>query len=571
MNRRQFLGSALPVPQAAPQQSHRQRPQATGGLEPFDGHWTYAEAAHLARRTLFGARKSDVMAILQMWADQAVDNLLAPPMPNSPVKPIYYTPIDNGAGGAMGTAWDNSKWKAGYDNGYTQHLQSWWFECMIEQPLSISEKMTLFWTNHFATSHFTVQNALYMHKQNAMLRMNALGNFRRLVDEITFDPAMLRYLNNNLNTATSVNENYARELQELFTIGKGPEIAPGNYTNYTEDDVKAAARVLTGWADDQATQTAVFKSGMHDSTDKQFSAAYGNMKITGRSGEIGARQEVDDLLNMILDQPATAKYIVSKIYRWFVSTHIDAWTETNIIEPLAADFKNGNYEIKPVLARLLKSAHFFDPANRGAMIKSTFDLCVGTLRGIPMLSFYTPMGKDELAEPDTFLPELTNARHWALRRFRNVLGTMQQDMMNPPNVAGWPAYYQEPLLDQLWVNADTLQKRIKYLDDLAITKFRFDEEYGYFLVDVIEFAKQTSDPASAQTIVNEWADILFAVPLIEAQKTEAATAFAAGPNWAAEWNAHIADPANEAKLAAVETKLRALIRHYFGLAEYQLM
>ncbi len=564
MNRRQFLGSALPVPQANPL-SHRQRPQATGGLEQYSGPWTYAEAAHLVRRTMYGSRKSDVMALLGMWADTAVDNLLAPPPAPNPPAPINY------AGTDMGGNWVNTAYAGNLDNQRTTFLQTWAYETMIEQSLSIHEKMTAFWANHFSTSHFTVLDARYMYKQRAMLRTNALGSFRRLVDEITFDPAMMRYLNNNLNTATSVNENYGRELQELFSIGKGPEIAPGNYTNYTEDDVKAAARVLTGWKDDQPTMTTVFVSNAHDTSNKQFSSAYGNTVITGRSGEIGARQEVDDLLNMILDQPATAKYIVSKIYRWFVSTHIDAWTETNIIEPLAADFRNGNYEITPVLSRLLKSAHFYDMAHRGAMIKSTFDLCIGTLRGVPIQSFLTTMGKDELAEPDTFLPETTNTRHWALRRFRTVLGTMQQDMMNPPNVAGWPAYYQEPLLDQLWVNADTLQKRIKYLDDLAITKYRFDEEYGYFLVDVIELAKLTSDPASSQTIVNEWANILFANPLIDAQKTEAANAFAAGASWAADWNAHIADPANEAKLAVVETKLRALIRHYFGLAEYQLM
>jgi uncharacterized protein (DUF1800 family) len=567
MNRRQFLGTALPIPQAAPLTSRTQRPQATGGLEPYSGPWTYAEAAHLARRTLFGSRKSDVLAILGMWADHAVDVLLQSPPAPVPAEPIIY------AGTGMGSTWASSAYDASKDNARTAFLQTWWFEQMIMQPLSINEKMTLFWANHFATSHLTVLDARYMYKQNVMLRTNALGNFRRLVDEITFDPAMMRYLNNNLNTKTSINENLGRELQELFTIGKGPEISPGNYTNYTEDDVKAAAKVLTGWKDDATSLTTVFQQGTHDTSTKQFSAAYGNATIVGKSDEIGARQEIDALLNMILDQPATAKYIVSKIYRWFVSTHIDAWTETNIIEPLATDFKNGNYEIKPVLAKLLKSAHFYDMANRGAMIKSTFDLCIGALRSIPISSMLTPAGKIEDAYPDTFLPETTNARHWALRRFRNTLGTMQQDMMNPPNVAGWPAYYQEPVLDQLWINADTLQKRIKYLDDLCSAMFIWDEHYGFFLFDVIAFAKQTSNPTSAETIVEEWAKFLFAMPLIDAQKAEALATFIAGNSagWTTDWNAYLAEPTNETKLSAVETKLRALLRHYVGLAEYQLM
>jgi hypothetical protein len=207
------------------------------------------------------------------------------------------------------------------------------------------------------------------------------------------------------------------------------------------------------------------------------------------------------------------------------------------------------------------------------MIKSTFDLCVGTLRGLPMLSILTPGGKDENAEPDTFLPETTNARHWALRRYRATLATMQQDLLSPPNVAGWAAYYQEPLYDQLWVNADTIQKRIKYLDDLCITKFRWDEAYGYFLIDVIEFAKQTSNPSSAQTIVKEWAEFLFATSLTDPQKAEALTLFVGSDTagWTTAWNAYLAEPASEEKRSVVEAKLRTLLRHYLGLAEYQLM
>lgn len=555
----------MPALQATPSAAHRQRPQATGGLEPYTGPWTYAEAAHLARRTMYGSRKADVMTLLSKSVSEAVDMLLAaPPAPNPP-QPIVY------AGNNMGSNWTTSAYDQGQDGARTAFLQTWWFQQMINQPISISEKMTVFWANHFATSHLTVLDARYMYKQNAMLRANALGNFRTLVDEITFDPAMMRYLNNNLNTKSSVNENFARELQELFTIGKGPEIAPGNYTTYTEDDVKAAARVLTGWADNATTISTVFDASKHDFSSKQFSAAYANKTISGRSGEIGARQDVDDLIDMILAQPATAKYIVAKIYRWFVSTHIDAWTQANVIDPLAADFQN-NYEIKPVLEKLFKSAHFFDIAIRGAMIKSTFDLCIGMLRDFTIISMIT-LPPPAPPEPDTFLPSTTNALHWSLRPFRRVLATMQQDMLNPPNVAGLPAYYQEPLLDQLWINADTLQKRIKYIDDLCITQYLWDEHYGYFLIDVIEFAKQTSNPASAQTIVNEWANMLFAVQLIDAQKTEALNVFVGSnsPGWTSDWNAYIAEPSNEEKRSSVEAKLRALLRHYLGLAEYQLM
>ena len=131
---------------------------------------------------------------------------------------------------------------------------------MLNQPIRIHDKLMLFWQNHFATGSGSVKDARLMHKQYELLFNNVLGNFKSMVESIVLDPAMLRYLNGNTNSKDRPNENFARELQELFTIGKGPEIAPGNYTNYTEQDIKEAARILTGWSDNQTTQTAIFKS-----------------------------------------------------------------------------------------------------------------------------------------------------------------------------------------------------------------------------------------------------------------------------------------------------------------------
>ena len=213
----------------------------------------------------------------------------------------------------------------------------------------------------------------------AMLRASALGNFKALVKEVTLAPAMLRYLNGNTNTKANPNENYGRELQELFTIGKGPEIAAGNYTNYTEDDVKAAARVLTGWRDLRDTRTAEFRATPHDTANKIFSSAYGGATITGRTGADGAK-ELDDLLDLIFAQAETARYICRKLYRHFVYYVIDDATEKNVIAPMADLLRKGGWEIKPVVALLLKSAHFYDAANIGCYIKTPLDVVVGTFR-----------------------------------------------------------------------------------------------------------------------------------------------------------------------------------------------
>lgn len=562
MDRRDFL--FRPLHYSSRNSTRPATPLNLSGLEEYTGSWTYPDAAHLLRRTMFGAKKADVLTVLAKSPSQAVDMLLAAPPTNTPPAPINY--VGDGA--------DWTKMDGGNDqtnNTRLAFLQSWFFSTMINQPISISEKMTLFWMNHFATGASAVKEPRYMFKQNEMLRKNALGNFRTLVKEITLDPAMLRYLNGTSNKKSAPNENYARELQELFTIGKGPEISPGNYTNYTEDDIKAAAKVLTGWSDVLNPPGVKFTNADHDSSPKQFSSAYGNTIIQGKTGQTGATQEIDDLITMILNQQATAKYIVSKIYRWFVSTEISEWIDTNIITPLADSLKQNNYEIKPVLSQLFKSAHFFDQAFRGAMVKNPIDLGVGIFRTLSIdawQDFPAPTVKVD------FLPKENNSFHWSLRPYRRTMATMQQDLFNPPNVAGHPAYYQMPQLDQIWINADTLQKRIKLIDDFLVVGYIWDEEYGHYIVNVIEYAKLTSAPANATTLINEWIEMNFAFALTDGQKADARTIFlgtATDNDWQTMWNNYIAAPTDEAKKIAVETKLRALLRHLLGLAEYQLM
>lgn len=561
MNRRDFLQTVTHSPSRG---SRHSSPLALAGLEEYSGTWTYADAAHLLRRTMFGAKKSDVISILSMTPAQAVDALLTTPPINTPATPLNYV-----GDGANWTIMDSGNDQT--NNTRLAFLQSWFFSTMINQPISISEKMTLFWMNHFATGASAVKEPRYMFKQNEMLRVNALGNFKTLVKNITLDPAMLRYLNGTSNKKSAPNENYARELQELFTIGKGPEIAPGNYTNYTEDDIKAAAKVLTGWSDVLNPPGVKFTNADHDSSTKQFSSAYGNAVIDGRTGQSGANQEIDELITMILNQRATATYIISKIYRWFVSAEISEWIETNIINQLADALRQHNYEIKPVLSQLFKSAHFFDQAFRGAMVKSPIDLGVGIFRTISIDAWQDYPAPSEKVE---FLPKEHNSFHWSLRPYRRTMATMQQDLFNPPNVAGHPAYYQLPQLDQIWINADTLQKRIKLIDDFLVVGYLWDEEYGHYIANTIEYAKLTSNPSNSTTLISEWIEMNFAFTLTDTQKHDAKTLFLGSlseSDWSTMWNDYLADPENEEKKENVEERLRTLLRHLLGLAEYQLM
>ena len=244
---------------------------------------------------------------------------------------------------------------------------------MLNQTRSLTEKMTLFFHNFLATQTAVINDARYCYNNNALLRANSLGNFKTLLRGVTTDCGMLVYLNGNTNTAAAPNENYGREMQELFTVGKGPD------SLYTQADVEAAAHVLTGWKDNSTTISSVFNASHHDTTDKQFSAFYNNTVIKGQTGANGAN-ETDQLIDMVFAQPECAKFFSRKLYTWFVYYDIDQNVEDNIITPLSQIIIQNNYDIIPALSALLKSEHFFDPLNMGCMIKNPIDHTVGMCR-----------------------------------------------------------------------------------------------------------------------------------------------------------------------------------------------
>ncbi|MBI5915934.1 MAG: DUF1800 family protein, partial [Bacteroidetes bacterium] len=246
------------------------------GLAPYTGPFGLDEAAHLLRRATFGASYQQVKDVANLGLDAALDLLFADqPMPDPPLNPNFpddpYVPI--------GQTWVDSAYDItvngipGYRN---QSLRSWTLDLARSEGLNIREKLVLFWHNHFVTSD--IQDPRFVYRYITLLRQNATGNFRELAKQMTLDPAMLRYLNGNQNTAAAPNENYARELLELFTIGKGPVAGPSDYTNYTEDDVIEMAKVLTGWRDrGYNTQDpnvpieAYFTMNRHNQTTKQLS------------------------------------------------------------------------------------------------------------------------------------------------------------------------------------------------------------------------------------------------------------------------------------------------------------
>ncbi len=527
------------------------------GLSTYTGKWTDNEVIHLLKRTMFGSKKADINYFKSRTMAQAVDELLNPvaALPVPPVKEYDTTgaltqPDTNIA---AGTTWVNDPNNDGFIQSKRRaSFKKWWMGNMINQDRSIREKMTLFWHNHFSTETNDVGNAQYVYKHHAMLRANALGNFKSLVKAVTIDPAMLVYLNGQLNTANAPDENYGRELQELFCCGKGPA------SLYTESDVKEAAKVLTGWRNNATTISSYFDSTRHATVNKQFSAFYNNTIITGKTGATAGDVELDALLTMIFNAPEVARYICRRLYRWFVYYDIDATVETNVIEPLAAILKASNFDVKPVLNALLKSEHFYDVLNQGCQIKSPVDLVVGMCRELNVQF-----------QPAT--DYVTNYGFW--NYLVTVAGNMQQSIGDPPDVSGWKAYYQAPQFYEVWINSDTLPKRNQLTDLMCVSGYTFNGKK--IIIDGAEFVKLLSNPGDPNALIDDLLTLMFRLPLSAASKLQLKkdillSGQANDNYWTLAWQQFVTNPADMANTLTVKNRVRDLLKYLMNLAEYQL-
>jgi uncharacterized protein (DUF1800 family) len=553
MDRREFLAPA----KKKIQRSHNFEPPRTeSGLVPYAGAWTDNEVQHLLKRVLFGSTKADIDYFKTRTVSQAVDELLNPtsPLPAPPVNDYNSGTVTDPAV-PLGQTWVNAPTNDGTINSLRrQSFKKWWTGLMIQQDRSIREKLTLFWANHFGTETNEIGNAHWVYWHHALLRQNALGNYRQLVKAVTIDAGMLRYLNGYLNTNTAPDENYARELQELYSVGKDP--ATGQ-APYTEDDVKKAARVLTGWRINGTTFASYFDASRHDTASKTFSTFYNGTTIAGRSGAAGAT-ETDDLIAMIFAKSEVAKFICRKLYRWFVYYKIDSATENNVIAPLADIFRNNNYDIKPVLSALFKSEHFFDVLNQGCLIKSPADQVIGAIR-----------------EFGVVFPNATTEYLDAYGMWNYVRGWMQtqsQDIGDPPSVSGWPAYYQEPLFHEIWINSDTLPKRNRFTDTMISSGYTRNGKKIVF--DAVAFTKTLQNPANPNILIDEVLKVIYRVPLSAATKQSIKQQILLSGQtsdhyWSDAWNLYIASPTT-GNFNIVNTRLKALYQYLMNLAEYQL-
>ncbi len=476
MTRRSFFGA--PARNLEPMPAS----QAAADIQEHTTPLTRADARHLVTRTEFGARLRRVNGFIGLTAAEAADIILQEAEENAlPEAP----------------AWYRNRQSGDIDDLYK--VQRDWMWRMKEQ--GFIEKITLLLHNHLVTGYSVYERPFYAYTYYRLLRTYALGNFKELIYEIGLDPSMLFYLDNNSNVPTTdeqgnpagSNENYARELLELFTMG---QYGPGGALNYTEADIKQIARVLTGWQVDESRFRTEPKPSLHDS---------GTKTIFGQTfaGNADPAVEYTQLIDFLFAQRGTqiAHYLCRKMYVYFVTPVPD---EAFIAE-MAAIMVANDYQIKPVLRALFTSQRFFTPQYYGSRIKSPIDFLVGFLN------------ETETAPSDSVLEYI---------RQQLEPRSLNQELFNPPNVAGWPGMNPPDAAnapgDEKWLTTSLLPERWNIIADLT------GGAAGSF--DPVEVAIRVSDPANPFKIAEDLARTLVPIPLDIASIREVSEDFAGDPD-----------------------------------------
>jgi uncharacterized protein (DUF1800 family) len=367
------------------------------------------DVRHLLLRTGFAPSAADIAPYVGLSRGEAVDRVLATG------RSVALTPLPDWTAVAPPTRAERAAWtpdqRRDADKLRGQHydqLRAWWLREMLVTPSPLTERMTLFWHNHFTSGQDKVPEPQLMAAQNALLRREALGSFGTMLHAVAKDPAMLLYLDGASNRKGKPNENFAREVMELFTLGEG---------QYAQRDVSEAARAYTGWGVDPDTWQYVWRPEQHDGGEKT---------VLGHSGAFDG----DAVLDILLAAPQTAHFVAAKLWVEFVSPTPDAAQ----LEAVAQPFRASGYDINSGLRALLLTSAFWDDENRGTLVSSPVEFIVGTIR------------RFDVSYGDT-MP------------FARTAASLGENLFYPPNVKGWPGGIA-------WINSSTLLARKQFVEQL---------------------------------------------------------------------------------------------------------
>jgi uncharacterized protein (DUF1800 family) len=533
-------------------------------------------AKHLLRRASFVYSKTIIDQFSALTPSQALDLLLA----NTPLTlPLPYDPTPTSAPDGFWTESTNTPSSFPTQARKRSIIAGWWWFNAINSP-TLKYKLS-----HFLSTRFTVEKSVcgastYFYDHIRLLLFYSNGNYKSLAKKMTLDNAMLIYLNNTANTKSAPNENYAREFFELFTIGKGPQIADGNYTNYTETDIVQAARVLTGFKAKYDRTVIDAVTGIpkgynvysaHDNTGfKVFSSAFGNTSIASAKDANGMDAELNSFIDMVFNQKATAKNICRKIYIYFVKSTISPEVETDIITPLANDLFNNGYEITPIIRKLLESQHFYDLDDTNANDETLGGIIKSPLQQVSEIVTYL---KAAIPNPTTnsyefYINFWNNFLHETFLKGANMI------LFDPDNVAGHPAYYQSPSFDKNWISSSTLIAKYRLgeslLDGFNRISGNVNIKAKINISDVVKNGNLISNASNAYTLTAELCNALFAkVPdadRINYFMNSFLLQGMADYYWSSAWSSYLSNNNN----SVVEPRLKLLVSKILSAPESQV-
>ena len=496
-------------------------------------------------------------------------------------------------------------------------VAGWWWYNAIKQNTLIDKLTWFLFTTFTVSKDDGAGKSAHFFDYLNLLQFYSDKSVKDLARKITFDNSMLYYLDNGDNNKNSPNENYAREFLELFTIGKGPQIADGDYTNYTEHDVVQAARVFSGVKfvanrdnlDSDTVKLPHYPAGIptgyinvskHDVSDKTFSAAFSNQTITGGSNTSAIHSELDAFVDMVFDKLETAKNYVRKMYRMYVRSEWGQDVEDAIITPLAQQLQDNNYNLLDVLETLLKSKHFFDLDDSDATNEN-----IGGIVKNPMQYFNELITLLDVQIPNPETPQAAEGSGWdtSNENFRFYLfwwsfshntffSFSGMDVFAPSTVAGYPGDYQAPAYDQAWFNSNNIVARYNtilsiiggtYTDGKGngnnqIQGPQYTNSGGWYYTRIWTDFNSTNfivnsitNPSSAETIVQELSE-LFYCEAIDADRVNYFKTFLIHQGepdytWSNRWNEYT----NQGNESAVKLRLDELLSKMINAAEFQLM
>ena len=511
-------------------------------LKQYQGEFGYKQKRHLLNRVLVGYAERHMNDLDGLNLDQAIDLIFKPQVLGEPVNNYYhdFPPeeykkkylVDDVKPGEPFISKPYSQEQrqgfvpefAGMERVYA--YDSWTFASIYSQPTSVAWRLFLFLHTVTPYKEDNVRlKALYYSLK--LTYEGAWRNYKDYIYDVTLSDNMLYFLNLKFSKKEAPDENYAREVQELFTVGKRP------FSKFTESDVKAAARLLVGWdsfgMENLSGEGFVTKNNYnennHDIGDKQFSKFYGNRLIKGRKGPDGGKIELKEFLDMIFETDEVAIYLSRRLVQFFVYPVLNDYVEENIIKPLAIVLRKSNYSLAEALKVLLKSEYFFAEEFYNSMIKSPMEYSMGLYKEFEILKGHVTRYDNNIIYNSLFVEDrkrfdskYLDPIYLSYRMFKEAkygwIGRQGYSFGSPPSVAGWQAYYQEPVYDLIWINSDSIKRRKELGESITRNGIGFTDRIS-LRFDLNVLLKKTKDPSDINSFIRDLVKLITGADISE--------------------------------------------------------